>query len=136
MYCSFDFGDRINCLGMEFPQFPVVQAILCEQIMKHSIFWSQKDQIKLRAVDIGCAVGRTSYELTRTFDYVLGLDYSARFIQVASMLQTQDAIPYKFTLEGEIQQYKQATLDNSESLDVEYKFLSQLFDCSEGHKGI
>ena len=121
---------------MEFPQFPVVQAILCEQIMKHSIFWSQKDQIKLRAVDIGCAVGRTSYELTRTFDYVLGLDYSARFIQVASMLQTQDAIPYKFTLEGEIQQYKQATLDNSESLDVEYKFLSQLFDCSEGHKGL
>lgn len=70
--------------------------------MKKSKFWAQKDQIQLKAIDIGCAVGRTTYELTRTFDYVLGLDYSARFIQVASMLQTQDAIPYKYTLEGEI----------------------------------
>ena len=40
----------------------------------------------MKALDIGCAVGRTSFELTRSFDYVLGLDYSARFIQVASML--------------------------------------------------
>lgn len=24
MYCSFDFGERINCLGAPFPQFPVV----------------------------------------------------------------------------------------------------------------
>jgi hypothetical protein len=39
MYCSFDFGDRINCLGQLFPHFPVVQAILCEQIMKKSVFW-------------------------------------------------------------------------------------------------
>jgi 2-polyprenyl-3-methyl-5-hydroxy-6-metoxy-1,4-benzoquinol methylase len=54
--------------------------------MKKSIFWDQRAETPLRAVDIGCAVGRTSYELTRTFDYVLGLDYSARFVQVASML--------------------------------------------------
>lgn len=102
MYCSFDFGERINCLGVQFPQFPVIQAILCEQIMKKSQFWENRETHKLRAVDIGCAVGRTSFELTRCFDYVLGLDYSARFIQVASMLQTQDQVPYKFTLEGEI----------------------------------
>jgi 2-polyprenyl-3-methyl-5-hydroxy-6-metoxy-1,4-benzoquinol methylase len=88
MYCSFDFGERINCLGVLFPQFPVIQAILCEQIMKKSQFWENRETQKLRAVDIGCAVGRTSFELTRSFDYVLGLDYSARFIQVASMLQT------------------------------------------------
>jgi 2-polyprenyl-3-methyl-5-hydroxy-6-metoxy-1,4-benzoquinol methylase len=78
----------------------------------------------LKALDIGCAVGRTSYELTRSFDYVLGLDYSARFIQVASMLQEMDAVPYKLTIEGELQEYKQATLKNVDSLDVEYKFLS------------
>ena len=78
----------------------------------------------MKALDIGCAVGRTSYELTRSFDYVLGLDYSARFIQVASMLQEMDAVPYKLTIEGELQEYKQATLKNVDSLDVEYKFLS------------
>ena len=24
MYCSFDYGERINCLGRPFPQFPVI----------------------------------------------------------------------------------------------------------------
>jgi SAM-dependent methyltransferase len=48
--------------------------------MKKSVYWATREHTPLRAVDIGCAVGRTSYELTRTFDYVLGLDYSARFI--------------------------------------------------------
>jgi SAM-dependent methyltransferase len=33
-------------------------------------------------------------------------------------------------------QYKQATLDNVESLDVEYKFLGQIFDCSKGHETV
>jgi SAM-dependent methyltransferase len=88
MYCSFDYGERINCLGSLFPQFPVVQAILCEQIMKKTVHWATRDTKKLKAIDIGCAVGRTSFELTRWFDYVKGLDYSARFVQVASMLQT------------------------------------------------
>ena len=46
------------------------------------------DPIELRALDVGCAVGRTTFELTRWFDKVVGFDYSARFIQVASMLMT------------------------------------------------
>lgn len=36
--------------------------------------------VELRALDLGCATGRTSYELSRCFDKVIGLDYSARFI--------------------------------------------------------
>jgi len=60
----------------------------------------------LKALDIGCAVGRTSFELTRWFDFVLGFDYSARFIQVASELQRRDSMPYKYTIEAEITEYK------------------------------
>jgi len=84
MYCTFDFGERVNCMGQPFPQFPIVQALICEQIVKKSQYWGKGN---LKAIDIGCAVGRTAFELTRSFDFVLGLDYSARFIQVASMLQ-------------------------------------------------
>ena len=36
-----------------------------------------------RALDLGCAVGRSSFELARHFDEVLGLDFSARFIAAA-----------------------------------------------------
>ena len=36
-----------------------------------------------RALDIGCATGRASFELARRFAHVDGVDYSARFIDVA-----------------------------------------------------
>ena len=57
-------------------------------------------------LDLGCAVGRTSYELTRLFDKVIGLDYSARFIQVATMLQEKQHVMYKIPIEGEIYKHK------------------------------
>ncbi len=38
---------------------------------------------KTRALDLGCAVGRSSFELGRYFDEVLGIDFSARFVEAA-----------------------------------------------------
>jgi 2-polyprenyl-3-methyl-5-hydroxy-6-metoxy-1,4-benzoquinol methylase len=63
--------------------------MICEKIILNSKFWSEKQKnqdFELRALDLGCAVGRSSFELTRYFDRVVGLDYSARFIQVAHIL--------------------------------------------------
>ena len=46
-----------------------------------------------RALDLGCAVGRSSFELARHFDDVLGIDFSARFIAEARrMRQARSAI--------------------------------------------
>lgn len=84
-------------------------------------------------MDIGCAVGRTSFELTRWFDKVTGLDYSARFIQVASMLQTLEQIPYKLGMEGEIVQYRFATLRDKDNIEAENTFMSKIFDCKDDH---
>lgn len=39
------------------------------------------------ALDVGCAVGRSSFELTRFARGVLGVDYSARFIEAANQLR-------------------------------------------------
>ena len=39
-----------------------------------------------RALDIGCATGRASFELARAFTRVVGIDFSARFIQAGSRL--------------------------------------------------
>jgi 2-polyprenyl-3-methyl-5-hydroxy-6-metoxy-1,4-benzoquinol methylase len=33
-----------------------------------------------RALDIGCAVGRSSFELARNFKEVVGIDFSHRFV--------------------------------------------------------
>lgn len=55
-----------------------------------------------RALDIGCATGRASFELARVFEEVTAIDFSARFIQVGVALQTQGNIAYERAEEGEI----------------------------------
>ena len=42
---------------------------------------------KGRALDLGCAVGRSSFELTRYVEEVVGIDYSEAFIRAASDFQ-------------------------------------------------
>ena len=40
-----------------------------------------------RALDLGCAVGRSSFELARTCQHVIGIDYSQSFIDAANYLK-------------------------------------------------
>ena len=50
---------------------------------------------RFKALDLGCAVGRSTFELARTFDSVVGLDYSDAFIDAAEHLRQQRSIEYK-----------------------------------------
>jgi len=52
------------------------------------------------ALDIGCAVGRSSFELARHCPTVIGIDYSARFIEAAQNMQQSGSIPYNRIDEG------------------------------------
>ena len=47
-----------------------------------------------RALDVGCAVGRSSFELARHCGEVIGIDYSKRFIEAAATLAAQGSLPY------------------------------------------
>lgn len=53
-----------------------------------------------RALDLGCAVGRATFELARHCSEVIGIDYSHRFIEVARHLQQQGSTSYSFVEEG------------------------------------
>jgi putative 4-mercaptohistidine N1-methyltranferase len=55
-----------------------------------------------RALDLGCAVGRSSFELARHCPEVIGIDYSQRFVDVATRLRDQGSINYIFMEEGDI----------------------------------
>lgn len=41
-----------------------------------------------RALDLGCAVGRSAFEISRLADEVIGIDFSANFIDVAEVIRT------------------------------------------------
>jgi putative 4-mercaptohistidine N1-methyltranferase len=55
---------------------------------------------KARALDLGCAVGRSSFELARHFDRVTGIDLSARFIEAAQRMQRERAVAVRVPREG------------------------------------
>jgi len=56
-----------------------------------------------RALDLGCAVGRSSFELARDFSEVVGIDFSARFIAAAQTLQRDGAMTFSAAREGTAQ---------------------------------
>src|SRR5208282_4525889 len=49
-------------------------------------------QKRTRALDLGCAVGRSSFELGRHFDEVVGVDFSGRFIAAAGRMKDERAV--------------------------------------------
>lgn len=57
---------------------------------------------KRKALDLGCAVGRASFELARHFEQVDGIDFSARFIKTACAMQGFGEIRYDLIDEGEL----------------------------------
>src|SRR5687768_11373927 len=55
-----------------------------------------------RALDLGAAVGRSTFELARLCRNVIGIDYSERFIDAAEQLRVEGAIEYQRLDEGEL----------------------------------
>jgi len=53
-----------------------------------------------RALDVGCAVGRASFELARTCETVIGIDYSQSFIKAANELKEFGSLAYRRLEEG------------------------------------
>ena len=67
----------------------------------------------MRALDIGCAVGRHSFELTKKFDEVVGIDYSQSFVNTCNFLKEEGSKPYKMLLEGDLYKDLTAVVDKN-----------------------
>ncbi|MES2307615.1 MAG: putative 4-mercaptohistidine N1-methyltransferase [Verrucomicrobiota bacterium] len=53
----------------------------------------------LRALDLGCAVGRSSFELSKTFQEVIGIDFSEAFIRSAQKIQSERVLTLRVAQE-------------------------------------
>lgn len=98
-YIELHYGSTY--LGV--PNFPAACAEACLELMK--------GRKTLRALDIGCATGRSSFELAKAFGHVDALDFSARLIQAPVRLQEFGTQRYLIQDEGELVSYKEARLD-------------------------
>lgn len=98
-YCDFQYGEEH--LGIE--NF----AKVCAQ---KAIAYS-RDIRQGRALDLGCATGRASFELAKAYDHVSGIDYSQAFVQVGKELQNSGRISYIQKGEGDLTIRKEASID-------------------------
>ncbi len=69
-----------------------------------------------RVLDLGCAVGRSSFEFARTAKSVLGIDFSSAFIRAANILKQDGRLSCEVVLEGE--RMEKFTAQVPDSLDV------------------
>ncbi|WP_457749910.1 5-histidylcysteine sulfoxide synthase [Sulfurimonas sp.] len=105
-YCEFQYGD--THFGVE--NF----AIACAKIA------SKYATNTTKALDLGCATGRASFELAKYFDAVEGIDFSVRFVSVGSKLKEKGYVAFSSKEEGELTVNKKVTLK-----DLGYENLAQ-----------
>lgn len=97
-YAEFHYGAEYFGVA-NFPQ--TLAAIAIE---------AMRDKPARKAMDLGCATGRAAFELARHFEQVIGVDFSARFINLGVQLAEQGAVRYTLSDEGELVSYKSAHL--------------------------
>ncbi|GFN89381.1 type 11 methyltransferase [Plakobranchus ocellatus] len=113
-YLVFHFGTPEELIPYPFGpkdalDFPKRCAELC---LKHM---QPKEGDYTRALDIGCAVGRSTFELARVVNEVIGIDYSQSFIDAAKILHSNGHMPYSLVQEGDI--FSQAVAEVPKDID-------------------
>jgi len=97
-YVEFHYGDEY--FGV--PNFPRALAGLAIEAMG--------ERPVGKALDLGCAAGRATFELARHFARVTGIDFSTSFIRLGIDLVEQGRLRYTLVEEGELVAFKECGL--------------------------
>ena len=89
-YCDAHYGPAKFGVG----NFPEKLAKICAM--------ARKGKPQRRALDLGCSVGRSTFELASHFDQVTGIDFSTRFIDIAHRIKKRGRICYQLPEEGSL----------------------------------
>ncbi len=96
-YCEFQYGE--THFGVE--NFAIATAKVATKFAKN----------RIKALDLGCATGRATYELAKEFDEVEGIDFSVRFVQVGAKLKDDGYLAFSFIEEGELVTQKRVSIE-------------------------
>lgn len=98
-YCEFHYGDEY----FNTPNFPK-NCIATASKYFHLLSSTKK------ALDLGCALGRSTLELSPYFENVVGIDFSTRFIEKANSILDEKILRYAICNEGDIMDYYERKL--------------------------
>lgn len=97
-YLEFHYGDEY----FKVPNFPVACIDSCKPYLQ--------DINPQRALDVGCATGRSSLELAKVFNHVDAIDFSEKLIQAAIHLQQKDIQRCILREQGELYKCREISL--------------------------
>ena len=97
-YCEFQYGD--THFGVK--NFAIETAKIASKFAIN----------KTKALDLGCATGRASFELAKEFNAVDGVDFSVRFVGVGSKLKEDGYVAFHSIEEGELVENKKVTIED------------------------
>lgn len=106
-YLLFHYGDAQDILP--WPEGP--RTALHFPVRSVTELRPKRDRQWARALDIGCAVGRSSFELSKCCQEVTGIDFSHSFVNAAEEIRTAAGpLSYQVTLEGRLTDTRTAAL--------------------------
>ncbi|MBT5705927.1 MAG: putative 4-mercaptohistidine N1-methyltransferase [Verrucomicrobia bacterium] len=98
-YLLFHYGDSQEILPYKGgPVEALDYPVRCVNHFASDIQYSDG----MRALDLGCAVGRSTFELARFCGEVIGIDYSERFVASGDRLRESGELAYSFVDHGEL----------------------------------
>lgn len=108
-YLMFHYGQESDKMRFSFTTGEALNFIsksgqLCDS------FASSNASGKRRALDIGCAVGGTSFELAKHFEEVVGIDFSQHFIDAANQMKKYGSMDYDMLKQGKIFNARKAAI--------------------------
>ena len=104
-YCEAHYGPEYFGVA----NYPAACAAICLDLMQ--------GRRRGQALDLGCSVGRASFELARGgFAQVTGLDFSTRFFRLATRMLEEGYLRYALPEEGDIVSFHEVSLHD---LDLE-----------------
>ena len=114
--CESHYGQEYFEVG----NFPKALSHFCLELMQ--------DRPCHRAMDLGCSVGRATFELAREFSEVVGLDATARFIRIGVELQQKGRLRYARVEEGELVSHQEIKLSDLDLQGTEGRVTFQQAD--------
>lgn len=117
-YLSLHYGPRDAVYGGLLGESGLLQASLDapRRAAEDLVAWARRvgavtEPASGRALDLGCAVGASSFALASAFAEVVGVDISSRFIEVASKLRENGRMDYDLRQEGAVTTRATAALE-------------------------
>lgn len=114
-YLLFHYGTETDLLEWDFgPKSALDFAV---RTVETTFDWDRVAN-SARALDVGCAVGRSSFELSKRCAEVIGIDFSQAFVDAAEAIRSSGSLAYERLEEGNVWTQQTATLPAGSTVEA------------------